>query len=126
MTYLFVHFFVASPDSHVSFKGFAIDNKLEHHRLRSDLKQRVKGGVYHIQHVNSTHNKLKKWIDNRFWGVSTKYLQQYLNWYRLKEMLKGSNELVKDFAQKSVEDIEANWRYRQITDSYQKLISIQF
>jgi len=41
-------------------------------------------------------------------------------------MLKGSNELVKDFAEKSVEDIEAILRYRQITDSYQNIISTQF
>ena len=117
---------ILCSDSHVSYKGFAMDNELEHHPLRSDLKERIKEDVYHIQHVNSTHNKLKKWIDNRFWGVSTKYLQQYLNWYRLKEMLKGSNELVKDFAEKSVEDIEAILRYRQIADSYQNIISTQF
>ena len=49
---------VLCTDSHVSYKGFAIDNHLEHHPLRSDFKQRVKHGVYHIQHVNSTHHRL--------------------------------------------------------------------
>ena len=33
---------VLCSDSHVSYKGFAIDKELEHHTLRSDLKQRVK------------------------------------------------------------------------------------
>ena len=59
------------------YSSFAIDKKLEHHPLRADLKQRVKDKIYHIQHVNATHKRVKKWIDERFWGVSTKYLQQY-------------------------------------------------
>ena len=68
-------------NAHVSYKGFAIDNKIEHHALKPSLSNGLKT-KFHIQHVNSTHNKLKKWIGNTFWGVSTKYLQQYLNWYR--------------------------------------------
>lgn len=64
---------ILCSDAHVSYKGFAIDNEIEHHPLKAFIKQRVKNKVYHIQHVNSTHNKLKKWIDNTFWGMSTKY-----------------------------------------------------
>ncbi len=30
---------VLCTDGHVSYKGFAIDNKLEHHVLRANLKQ---------------------------------------------------------------------------------------
>ena len=70
---------ILCSDSHVSYKGFAIDNSLEHHPIRADLKQYVKDGIYHVQHVNSMHNKLKRWLNNRFWGVSTKHLQGYLN-----------------------------------------------
>ena len=33
---------VLCTDGHVSYKGFAMDNKLEHHSLRADLKQFVK------------------------------------------------------------------------------------
>lgn len=116
---------VLCTDSHVSYKGFAIDNQIEHHPLRSDLKQRVKDQVYHIQHVNSTHNKLKKWIENKFWGVSTKYLQQYLNWFRIKEALKTSKQYVKDFIQMSIEDIEAYQRYRSIPKKYEMILSTQ-
>jgi len=55
---------ILCSDAHVSYKGFAIDNKLEHHPLKGMIKQRVKDSLYHIQHVNSTHNRIKKWIDN--------------------------------------------------------------
>ena len=112
---------ILCSDSHVSYKGFAIDNQLEHHPLRSDLKQRVKNGVYHIQHVNATHNKLKKWIDEKFWGVSTKYLQNYLNWYRVKELLKNEVNPVSAFMKLSVVDINANSRFRRIDQKYDQL-----
>ena len=48
------------------------DVDLKHVVLRSDLKQFVKKGGYHIQHVNELHNRLKKWIDGTFWGVAKK------------------------------------------------------
>ena len=116
---------VLCTDSHVSYKGFAIDNQLEHHPLRSDLKERVKHGVYHIQHVNSAHHRLKKWIDNKFWGVSTKYLQQYLNWFRLKETLKESKQFVKDFAKMSAQDVKAYQRYTMLSSRYEIIKSTQ-
>ena len=53
--------------------------------LRTDIRQRVKLGVYHIQHVNSMHARLKRWIRACFCGVSTKYLQNYLNWFKVIE-----------------------------------------
>ena len=117
---------ILCSDAHVSYKGFAIDNKMEHHVLKAIIKQRVKNKVYHIQHVNSTHNRLKKWIDNTFWGVSTKYLQQYLNWYRIKEKIKNSNDKLNVFVTKISEDINAYQNYQNIELRYQKLISTQF
>lgn len=116
---------VLCTDSHASYKGFALDNKIEHHPLRSDLKQRVKEGIYHIQHVNSTHHRVKKWIDEKFWGVSTKYLQQYLNWFRLKEILKQSKQPAKEFAEKTMQDISAYQRFGQLALKYNEIISTQ-
>ncbi len=116
---------ILCTDGHVSYKGFEKDKILKHHPLRADLKQFVKNGVYHIQHVNSTHNRLKKWIDNTFWGVSTKYLQQYLNWYKVKETIKNNKFITKSFAEKTVEDINALLKYRNIEIEYQKSLSTQ-
>lgn len=85
---------ILCSDGHVSYKGYADDNHLKHVVLRDDLKQRVKQGRFHIQHVNSLHSKLKKWIASVFWGVSTKYLQNYLNWFKVVETVlkKESNQ----------------------------------
>lgn len=102
-----------------------MDNHIEHHALKGIIKQRVKDSVYHIQHVNSTHNRVKKWIDSTFWGVATKYLQQYLNWYRIKEKLKYRNDKLNAFINKVAEDIMAQQKYLAINDRYQKLLSTQ-
>ncbi|MEM6816930.1 MAG: IS1595 family transposase, partial [Bacteroidota bacterium] len=86
---------------------------------------RVKDGVYHIQHVNSTHHRLKKWIENQFWGVATKYLHQYLNWFRIKQTLKGSRQFLADFTQIAAQDVKAYQRYGNLQHRYEILISTQ-
>ena len=45
---------------------------------------RVLAGVYHIQHANAYHSRLKEWM-RRFHGVATKYLDHYLGWRRMIE-----------------------------------------
>ena len=106
---------LCSSDSHVSYKRFAIDTDLEHHALKVAIKQ----------HVNCTHNRIKKWLDGRFWGVATKYLQNYLNWFRVKEQLKNSRDMLQDFVPKMMESNIAMEKYHSIVTRYEKLISKQ-
>jgi len=116
---------ILCTDGHVSYKGFANDNQLELVVLRADLKQYVKKGIYHIQNVNSLHNRIKKWIDSTFWGVSTKYLQNYLNWYRVQESLKNSIRPVEELIKCSTVDMLAKERFRTIDGNYRMLIATQ-
>jgi transposase-like protein len=116
---------ILCTDGHISYKGFALDNHLTHVVLRADLNQHVKQGVYHIQNVNSIHNRLKKWIGNTFWGVSTKYLQNYLEWFRLNEKLKKSASLIKDFINNTLQDTDTLKRYKYIDVNYQWLLATQ-
>jgi len=116
---------ILCADGHVSYKGFAKDNQLSLIVLRADLKQHVKQKVYHIQNVNSLHNRVKKWIDSTFWGVSTKYLQNYLNWYRILEMHKNSMTAKQDIINCSTEDMLTLERYKLINQKYQNLIATQ-
>ena len=44
----------------------------------------VRDSVYHVQSVNSYHERLKTWILRDLRGVATKYLPHYLGWQRLK------------------------------------------
>ena len=46
-----------------------------------------KKGIYHIQHINNYHSRLKDFI-KPFNGVSTKYLNNYLVWFNLVKFAK--------------------------------------
>lgn len=50
----------------------------------------VLDNVYHVQSVNSYHERLKSWIQRDLRGVSTKYLPNYLAWMRLRQWFKDS------------------------------------
>ena len=68
---------------------------------------------------------MKKWIENRFIGVSTKYLQKYLNWFKAKEMLKTSPDFIKDFTNSTLEDITAWKRFKAIPEEFEKLLQFE-
>lgn len=51
-------------------------------------------GIYHIQHANAFHSRLKEWMD-KFHGVSTKYLENYLTWFRWCELTKKDKDNAK-------------------------------
>jgi len=116
---------VLCTDGHVSYKGFAKDNQLSLVVLRADLKQHVKKGIYHIQNVNSLHNRVKKWIDSKFWGVSTKYLQNYLNWYRIQETFRNSLRPAVELVKCSTIDMQSKEKFRTIAGNYNALIATQ-
>ncbi len=116
---------ILCTDGHVNYNGFAKDNQLSLVVMRSNLKQHVKIGIYHIQNVNSLHNRMKKWIDLTFWRVSTKYLQNYLNWYRIQQTFKNSLCPAADLVKCSTVDLFALDRYKTIDKRYQALIATQ-
>lgn len=49
---------------------------------------RAKKGIYHIQHINSYHSELKRFLVHNFKGVSTKYLNNYIVWNNLVNFAK--------------------------------------
>jgi hypothetical protein len=69
-----------------SYVRFANSNNINLVQLKTG---RAKKGIYNIQHINSFHSKLKKFID-RFNGVSSKYLNNYLLWNSLVNVKGGS------------------------------------
>lgn len=48
---------------------------------------KAKRGIYHIQHINSYHSELKRFL-GFFKGVSTKYLDNYIVWNNLVNFAK--------------------------------------
>ena len=83
-------------DEHSSYKAFAKSKGIQIKQIPSG-KHNL--GIYHIQHVNSYHSHLKGWM-KRFNGVATKYLNNYLCWFKWLTLQKGLRE--RDNAQKII------------------------
>jgi len=88
---------ILCTDSHRSYTAFVKSKNLQHQKIVVSKGQYVKDQVYHVQHVNNMTSRLKQWL-NHFNGVSTKYLQNYLNWFMVLEHLKDSTKKAGQFA----------------------------
>ena len=73
-----------------------------HKQLNISKGIKVLEKIYHIQNVNAYDSRLKSWI-KRFHGVSTKYLQKYLGWWRTLDTWK--NLTPGSFLQKVISDL---------------------
>ena len=84
-------------DSVICSDGFraynVLTNKLgmAHKAINLSKGIRVIEKVFHIQNVNSYHGRLHGWM-HRFNGVATKYLDNYLSWFRFFESNGNPNE----------------------------------
>jgi transposase-like protein len=77
-------------DAWRAFSTYAKSKGLEHYRFKSNGTERVKG-LYHIQNVNNYHSRLKGWMQ-RFNGVATKYLNDYLAWFHFLDNVKNRSD----------------------------------
>ena len=70
-------------DNEKAYQSFARSNEMKLVQMDTDGRTAVKDGkTYGIQRINAYHSGLKNFI-NRFHGVSTKYLGNYLIWNSL-------------------------------------------
>ncbi|MEX0810609.1 MAG: IS1595 family transposase [Chitinophagales bacterium] len=68
-------------DEHPSFKKFAGTRAgITHKTVNSKDHVNPSDRSVHVQRVNNAHKQLRDFL-SRFNGVSSKYLQNYLNWY---------------------------------------------
>jgi len=87
---------VLCTDGHLTFEAFTAKHNIEHRVLNASAGERVKASVFHIQGVNSYHQRLKGWIE-RFHGVATRYLSRYLGWFRWFEQHRSKTCQPADF-----------------------------
>lgn len=68
-------------DGNLSYKSIVekLDINIDHKRIIAS-DGRIIDGIYHIQHVNGFISLWKEWLD-RFRGVGTAYVKNYLAWY---------------------------------------------
>jgi len=110
---------VLCSDAHPSIVSWADKKKLEHHTFVAS-RQHVKNKCYHVQHVNSLDNLYERWV-KPFYGVATKYLPQYLNWFVFLEKSKKSLNPVMDFAEVVMSNTNASRTFREIENKYLEL-----
>lgn len=82
---------VLCSDGFRPYIKFAQGNDLIHKRLNVAAGVQVVEKVFHIQNVNAYHSRLKAWMD-RFHGVATKYLENYLGWFRFLDTNENPNK----------------------------------
>jgi len=82
---------VLCSDASSIYRSLAAKENILHKSLNISAGVRVIDGVYHIQHINAYHSRLKEWMA-RFHGVATKYLNNYINWRRILERSKKVNK----------------------------------
>ena len=68
-------------------------------------------------YVNSLDNLYERWV-NPFYGVATKYLPQYLNWFVFFEKVKRSPNPVIDLAKVIMTNTNAIKSFRGIENTY--------
>jgi len=84
-------------DKHPSYKLFAKKNQtLKHKSVLAKEYVNKKDKSVHLQHVNKTHAQLRAFLIP-FNGVSSKYLQNYLNWFAYAEKLSGTKTTIKQW-----------------------------
>lgn len=115
---------VLCSDSHPSIIKWARDNGLEHHTFVAS-RQHVKDRCYHVQHVNSLDNLYERWA-KKFYGVSTKYLRGYLNWFVFLQKVKRSNLQALELARCVAGNIGAIKAYGSIGRRYEELMIPQY
>lgn len=85
-------------DKHSSYKLYAKENPdIRHKRLLAkDYVDKIDKSV-HLQRVNSMHSQLRGFLRRFNGGVSSKYLQNYLNWFAYANNLQNSKTTLKQW-----------------------------
>ena len=72
-------------------------HNFNNHRIRKlPVIREVNSIRYHIKNVNNFHSQIKDILNNKFKGVSSKYLIQYINWVKLLRLNKSEFYFMRD------------------------------
>jgi len=82
-------------DKHNSYKSYMEDHQdINHKRLLAKDHVDKKDKSIHLQNINNVHSQVRDFI-RPFNGVSSKYLQNYLNWYANQNHVNSHKETLK-------------------------------
>lgn len=78
-------------DSHKSYIKFKNNFNVEKQQIKT---VKYKKGIYHIQHINAYHSRLKEFMVG-FHGVATKYLANYMYWFKWIELFETEKDTIR-------------------------------
>ena len=104
---------VLITDCKSSYEKFCADNKIKLEQVKSGTYKNLKG--YNLSEINALHSNLDLFLKS-FAGVSTKHLQQYLDWFVYQKYLTYSIEIL--------EQPQVLMNYSLSRDSYIKISDI--
>jgi len=78
---------VLVTDGSTALAAVARQLGVEHHAVNISAGVRV-NGAWHVQNVNAFVSRLRGWL-RRFKGVATRYLENYLGWFRALDRSPG-------------------------------------
>lgn len=88
---------VLVTDSHVPYKSYAKSNpRIKHKTFISKDHTDKKDRSIHVQAVNKKHKEWRDFLDP-FNGVSSKYPQNYLNWFAYADKLRQTKSTLKQW-----------------------------
>jgi transposase-like protein len=82
---------IICTDSLSSYRTLSQKLNLKHKPVATGRRA---NGIFNLSRINSLHSKFKTWI-RRFNGVSTKFLPNYLKWFKWLEQAKNLREHTK-------------------------------
>lgn len=93
-----------------------------HERLNMSKKEKSRGN-YHLNTLNYYCGEFKRWIGYHFRSVSTKYLQNYLNYFKmLFFVLKDSDNKQLDFFKFSLKDGQTFKQFHSMEERYLRFL----
>ena len=108
---------ILASDSHPSIESFATNKGVRHVNFISST-QRVVNDIFHVQTINSLARRFKEMVNRQANGVSTKYLQNYLNWFRIKMKFSEMNDKAKLCFTSSLSDNKAWGRFVKTEEKF--------
>ncbi len=102
-------------DKHPSIRAFSKTENIKHESFKA--KTHVKNKYCHVQTVNYLAGAFKDIINKSLRGVATKYLQNYVNWFSIKEKYKTDENMV----EKIITDCLSNTKAWDMSTNIEKL-----
>lgn len=101
-----VHRAILVTDRHKSYLELVQQKNLIHQTIVAQYKQFTNIDGFNINRVNALHARLKRWL-TKFNGIATKYLQNYLNYFRIWDKVNSFKERFELLLRFSVKDNQA-------------------